>query len=213
MAKFTEEQKKIALVLLHEPKTIEELNKQLNLPYNTLVAQLKEMLRMNVITKEGFPTKYSLKENIASEVLRRKKISEEDDNALRIRAYIELQAIEETLLKKNLGRLEEALKKEQTFIVYSLEKAKIIKENEGEYYLTHIEVNLSVKDFTALVRFMFFYAPSSIEVIKPEKISFSSQDLQDGLVDMADMVSKYSAYITKILNKEELEKFHSKLYA
>ncbi|MDD5163348.1 MAG: hypothetical protein PHD95_04025 [Candidatus ainarchaeum sp.] len=210
MPKFTEEQKKIAMLLLHDAKTIEDLNKQLNLPYNKLSEEVKEMLKLGVITKEGFPTKYRLKEKIASEVLRRKKIAEEDNNALRIRAYIEMQAIEEDLLKKSLEKLAEAMQKDQNFTVYSLEKAKVIQESE--YYFSYIEVNLSIKDFDSLVRFMYFYGPSSIEVISPDKITFASHDLQDGLVNMSDMINKYSAYIAKRLNKEELEKFQEKLY-
>jgi len=210
MAKFSEEQKKIALLLLHEPKTAEDLNKQLNIPYNKLSEELKSMLKIGVVTKEGFPTKYRLKENIALEVLRRKQLAEEDTNAMRIRAYIEMQAIEENLLKKNIDRIADSLKKEKNFIVYSLEKAKIAQE--GEYYLSYIEVNLSIRDFATLVNFMFFYTPSSVEILKPEKVSFSAHDLQDGLVDMADMINKYSAYIAKILNKEELEKFQSQFY-
>jgi len=210
MPKFTEEQKRIAMLLLHEPKTIEELNKQLNLPYNKLSEELKEMLKKEVITKEGFPTKYKLKENIAEEVLRRKKVSETDDSALRLRAYIEMQAIEETLLKKNMDKIAEAMQKETVFTVYSLEKAKVSQQEE--YYSSYIEVNLSVKDFASLIKFMFFYAPSSIEVLKPEKVSFSAHDLQDGLIDMTDMINKYSNYIAKSMNKEELEKFHDKLY-
>ena len=210
MPKFTEEQKRIAMLLWHEPKTIEELNKQLNLPYNKLSEELKEMLKKEVITKEGFPTKYKLKENIAEEVLRRKKVSETDDSALRLRAYIEMQAIEETLLKKNMDKIAEAMQKETVFTVYSLEKAKVSQQEE--YYSSYIEVNLSVKDFASLIKFMFFYAPSSIEVLKPEKVSFSAHDLQDGLIDMTDMINKYSNYIAKSMNKEELEKFHDKLY-
>ncbi|MDD5148096.1 MAG: hypothetical protein PHH08_01380 [Candidatus ainarchaeum sp.] len=211
MPKFTEEQKKIAMLLLHEAKTIEDLNKQLNLPYNKLSEEIKGMLKLGVITRDGFPTKYRLKEKIASEVLRRKKIAEEDDNALRVRAYIEMQAIEEGLLKKNLDKLAEAMQKDQNFTVYSLEKAKIV--HEAEYYISYIEVNLSIKNFDSLVKFVYFYGPSSIEIISPDKITFQAHDFQDGLVNMADMVNKYSAYITKMLNKEELDKFHEKLYS
>jgi len=210
MPKFTDEQKKIAMLLLHEAKTIEDLNKQLNLPYNKLSEEVKGMLKLGVITREGFPTKYKLKEKIASEVVRRKKIAEEDDNAIRIRAYIEMQAIEEDLLKKNLDRLAEAMQKDPHFVVYSLEKAKTVQE--GEYYLSYIEINLSIRDFDSLVRFMFFYAPSSIEVISPDKIAFAAHDFQDGLVTMSDLINKYSSYISKIINKEELDKFHEKLY-
>jgi len=210
MARFSEEQKRIALLLIHGPKTAEELNGQLNIPFNKLTDELKAMIKLGVIEKQGFPTKFALKKNIAHEVQKRKKIAETDLNKLRIRAFIEMQAIEEELLKKQLQRLEETMNKDKSFTLYSLDKAKI--EKHDEYYSTYFEINFSVKDFASLIRFMFFYGPSSVEVVKPAKIEFSAQDLQDGLMEAADMVQKYSTAIHRLLNREELEKFNTELY-
>ena len=198
------------MLLLHEPKDAEELNKQLSIPYNKLMEELKGMLKLGVIEKEGYPTKYKLKHNIAKEVQRRKQVAEEDQNMVRLRAFIEMQAIEPDLLKKQMGALKDALEKDKAFTLYAAEEAEAVKE--GEHYSSYLDVNFSVTDFVSLVRFMFFYGPSSIEVVKPDKIEFSAQDLQDGLVDMADMVQKYTQYITKILSREELEKFTRQLY-
>lgn len=210
MAQFSGDQKKIAMLLLYGPKTAEELNKQLDMPYDRLMQELKEMLKLDVISRDGYPTKYRLKEAIVTEVKRRKRISEEDSFKLRIHAYIEMKAIEEELLTKQLSRIENALQIERDFTIYSLEKAEIIKE--GEYYSSYLEVNMTLRDFTSLVRFMFFYGPSTVEVLKPDKIEFTAQDLQDGLIDVSDMVHKYTEYITKLMNREELERFHKNLY-
>jgi len=210
MARFSEEQKRIALLLIHGPKTAEDLNSQLNIPFNKLTDELKAMIKLGVVEKQGFPTKYSLKKNIASEVQKRKKIAESDLNKLRIRAFIEMQAIEEDLLKKQLDKLEEAMDKDKSFTLYSLDKAKI--EKHGEYYSTYFEINFSVKDFASLIRFMFFYGPSSVEVVKPSKIEFSAQDLQDGLMEAADMVQKYSNVVHKLMSRDELAKFNTELY-
>jgi len=210
MARFSEEQKRIALLLIHGPKTAEELNAQLNIPFNRLTEELKAMMKLAVIEKQGFPTKYCLKKNIAQEVQKRKKIAETDLNNLRIRAFIEMQAIEEELLQKQIENLEETMKKDKNFTLYSLDKAPV--EKQGEYYSTYFEINFSVKDFASLIRFMFFYGPSSVEVVKPAKIEFSAQDLQDGLMEAADMVQKYSTAIHRLLNRAELEKFHESLY-
>lgn len=210
MGRFTEEQKRIALLLLHEPKTAEELNKQLSIPYNKLMEELKGMLKMDVIEREGYPTKYRLKENIAKEVQRRKQIAEDDINKVRLHAYIEMQAIEEELLKKQMAKVKEALQQEGQLTIYALEEAEPVKQ--GEYYSSYLDVNFSASDFSSLIRFMFFYGPSAIEVIKPNKIEFSAQDLQDGLVDLADMIQKYTQYITRMLTREELDKFHAELY-
>ena len=121
-----------------------------------------------------------------------------------------MQAIEEELLKRQIGKLEETLNKDKNFTLYGIDKALV--EKQDEYYSTYFEVNFSVKDFASLIRFMFFYGPSSVEVVKPAKIEFSAQDLQDGLMEAADMVQKYSSAIHKLLNREELEKFNTELY-
>ena len=210
-SRFTPEQKRIALLLMHSPKTAEELNKQLNIPYSRLMEELKGMLKLKVVEKEaGFPTKYMLKENIAVEVKRRQKIAEEDQFKIRLKAFVEMQAIEENLLKKQLDKLEKVMRADQAFTIYSLERAPI--EKNGEYYSSFVEANFTVKDFVSLVRFMFFYGPSAVEVIKPERIEFSAQDLQDGLLDISAMVQKYASFIAKRLNKEELDQFYEKLF-
>ena len=69
--RFSDEQKKIAILLLNEPKTEEQLNKQLNIPFDRLMLELKTMVKLNVISKEGYPTKYKLKQDIIDEVQKR----------------------------------------------------------------------------------------------------------------------------------------------
>ena len=210
MPAFTEEQKRIALLLLHEPKTIEEINKQLEIPYDKLSQQMKEMLKLDVVERNGYPPKYRLKENIVKEIRRRQHISEEDTYKIRVKAYVEMQAIEEDLLKKQLDKMAVQLQNEKDFTVYKVEKAEIIKEET--YYTSYLDLNFSVKDFTALVKFVFFYGPSTVEIIKPERIELSTHDLQDGLIEMSEMVHKYTEMIATMLNKEQLEKFHRELY-
>lgn len=210
MPRFTEEQKRVALILMHGPKTAEELNKQLNIPFNKMAEELRLMIKHGVLEKEGYPTKYRLKKNIAEEVMRRKQVADSDSNKLRIRAFIEMQAIEESLLEKQAKKLEEAMRKDKSFTIYTLEKAPA--EKAGEYYSTYFELNFSVKDFASLIRFMFFYGPTGLEVLKPPKVELSAQDLQDGLAELADMVQKYNSYIQRMMNKQELERFHQNLY-
>ena len=82
----------------------------------------------------------------------------------------------------------------------------------NDYYSSFLDVNFSVKSFSALVRFMIFFGPTSVEVIKPDKITFSAQDLQDGLIDLSDMVQGYTEYITKLMNRQELESFNRELH-
>ncbi len=211
MAQLPELQKRIGMHLQHRPGTMEEMQKALGIGSSELSSELKQLLRLELIEKlPGFPIKYALKKGISSELERRKGIEAEDPNKLRLKIIIEIQAIEESLLKKQIDDIAKALRKEENFTIYALDAAEIIKE--GEHYSSYLEVNLTVKNFKALVRLMFFYGPTSVEVIKPKEYKFSAADLQDALVDFAQMVHNYTEYITKLMNRKELDEFYGKVF-
>jgi len=210
MVSFSDDQKKIALLLLNEPKTEEELNKQLNIPYDKLTQELKTMLKLNLIAREGYPTKYRLKQELIDKINERKKISEKDAFRIRVRAIIEFKAIEETLLKKHVNEIRRALEKEEVFTIYDVEEAEIIEEDE--MFSSFLEVNLSVKNFQSLIRFLFYYGPTSIEVIRPSKIELNQFEFQEGLVELAEIFQKYATFFTQHLNQEELTKFYKEAY-
>jgi len=208
--KFTDEQKSIAMALLHGPKTLEELGKQLNIPSDTLMGQIKEMLQLELLRKDGFPTRYYLNESVSQGVLKRKELEEIDSNKIRLRITIEVQAVEEELLKKQLEDIMVALKKERAFLIYDSRIGEPVKMEE--HYSSFIEANLSVNDFRSMVRLVLFYGPSAVEVVKPAKVEFNASEIQEGLVDMAEMVQNYTSYIAKLMSRKELEEFNAKFY-
>lgn len=211
MAQLSELQKRIGSHLQHRPGTMEEMQASLKIGSSELSAELKQMLKLELIEKlPGFPIKYALKKGISSELERRKSIEVEDPNKLRLKIIIEVQAIEESLVKKQIDDIAKGLRREENFTIYALDSAEIIKE--GEHYSSYLEVNLTVKNFKALVRLMFFYGPTSVEVIKPKEYKFSAADLQDALVDFAQMVHNYTEYITKLMNRKELDEFYGKVF-
>jgi hypothetical protein len=210
MVSFSDEQKKIALLLLNEPKTEEELNKQLNIPYDKLTHELKTMLKLNLIQKEGYPTKYRLRKDIVEKIQERKKISEIDAFKIRVSAIIEFKAIEESLLKRHVKKIAQALKKEKNITIYDIEEAEVIKEDE--MYSAYLDINFTVKNFSALIKFLFYYGPTNIEVLRPNKIEISQFEFQEGLIELSDIFQKYADFFTKKLNQEELENFSRKIY-
>ena len=210
MPRFNENQKRIAVLLLHESKTAEELREQLNIPYDSLMKELRLMLKLDLISKEGYPTKYWLKREISDAVRKRKLIAEKDKNKMRLRVNIEVQAIEETLLKKQLKEIQETIRQEQDFTIYDVVEAAPIKQEE--HYSSYLDVNLSVRDFHSLMKLMFLYGPTSVELIRPEKVELTAGELQDGLILISDMVHSYTEFIARHLNREELAEFNRKLY-
>lgn len=208
---LSNEQKQIAKALTRKQSTIEELSKALKLTESEIAGSIKDMLKLELVEKSsGYPTAYKLKAAITNELGRRKEIESKDMFKLRLKIIIEAHAIEEILLKKQLDDIETALRKEPDFTIYEMSRAKT--EKSGEYYASFLEANLTVKNLKAVVRLMFFYAPTAIEVVKPKEFSFSMADLQDALVDWSGMVHGYTDYITKLMTREELEEFHSKLF-
>ncbi len=210
MSKFSDDQKKIALLLLSEPKTEEELQKQLNLSYDKLLVELKGMLKLGLLTKEGYPTRYRLRQDIINELQKRKKIAEDDSFKIKVRAIIELKAVEANLLKKHIEKLKEALASEKSFTVYGISVADIVEEDE--MCSSFMELTITVKDFSALIGFLFYYAPSSIEVMKPSKIEFSQSEFGDGLVFLTELFQKYAQFAMKHLDKESMDKFNKEIY-
>ncbi len=208
--RFSEEQRRIAVLLMSESKTAEELNKQLNIPYDQLMKELKEMLRLKVISQEGYPPKYKLKPDIYEAIRKRKEIEAEDSFKLRLKIIIEAKAIEQDILKKQMKDIEKALRKEKDFTIYDIRRARIIKD--GEYYSAYQDINLSVRNFKALVKLMYFYGPVSAEVIKPNKYEIAISDLQEGLADMAHMIQSYNQYVLELMSRKELNEFYNKLY-
>ena len=213
MAKFqlSELQKKIGLSILHNSKTAEELVKDLGVSYEDLTGELKEMMRLNLIKMSGYPLKYSITKEISEALSQRSQIAEKDPFKIRLALIIEAQALEEELLLKEMKNIESAMRKEKDFTVYSSKLSEPAKN--GEYYANYLEAELSVKDFTSMVKLMYFYGPVSVEVLKPEKLELSASELQDGLGLMLNMIQSYNHTMLKLMNRQELEQFYKKIYS
>ncbi|MDO8626970.1 MAG: hypothetical protein Q7K42_00760, partial [Candidatus Diapherotrites archaeon] len=113
MVQYTDLQKKIAVLIMHEPKTAETLSKQMHISYDQLMLELKELLKLNVVERFGFPTKYKIKDEISSELNRRKEIQETDSNKIRLRAIIEAKGSTEAKLDELLNNILDAMKQDK----------------------------------------------------------------------------------------------------
>lgn len=207
---FNEKQKKLSSALINGPLSLDQLAERTHLKMSEAQEELKFLMQLKLVTLQGTPPVYALKDDIASELKRRKSIEMEDDNPFRVQIMIEVQGIEEALVQTQAQKILDNLAKEPFYKIYSQKIEKV--EKVEEKYSTFVDVNLSVRDFRAMVRLMFFYGPASIEVIKPSKIEFTLTDFQDGLVDMTDMVHAYANYIMGILSRKQVEEFNTKLF-
>lgn len=210
MAKIAETQKNLSRHLVAGPKTVDQLQALTGLSFSVIEKDLKEMLKQKLVERDGSSNRYALAPAIRTELVRRAQIEQKDVHPWRIRAFIEIQAIDETILSKETEKFMQTMRNDKRFTIYKLESAPV--EQKGEYHGTFVEINFSVKDFSSLMAFCVFYGPSAIEVIKPEQITIEANDLQDALVFLSDMVHKYTSVIAKQMNRQELENFHKSIY-
>ena len=204
---FPENQKKIALKLLSNSQTLDELVESTSFDKKVIEKELTKMLKMKLVKKSE--DRYLLESKIANELNKRKALQEVDPYELRVQAFIEMQAIKKDLLETYLGKLEESLKKYEDITIYSISKEKSLKQ--GEYFSSFIDLNCTVKDLAALIKFMFFYGPTSVEIIKPEKFEIKADDLQDALMTVSQMTQNYTNYIAKLIKEKEINDLDRKI--
>lgn len=214
MQRFNKIEKYIALILLDGQTEEKNLIAKIKSKYGVEVSSealnvaVSNLETPKLIQREG--GKLKLNDLIKNEIFRWKEIEDKDSFRLKIQAIIEIQAIEEEFLRKELNRVSNAVQKEVGFTVYSISTAKIIKQDEA--YSSFIDVTLSVKDFRALTKFIIFYAPATLEILKPSKITFDAFELQEGLLDLSEFYQKVAQETLKLMNRKELEDFYHRQY-
>jgi hypothetical protein len=199
-------QKEIAKAISKEGKDEDELQKSLpNADYDTLVSALKNMLSLKLITKEGYPVKYSLSEGLAQKLFERKQMSENDKNDIRVSILIESKADDKGKLRRAMEDILGKLRIDKTYFLYDSNIADIIVHDD--LFSTYISAEVSCATINDLLRLVYFYGVTSIDVIKPTKYNLTMSDLQQSLFTIVDMTHGYAQMIfdlrTKLANLEK----------
>lgn len=209
--RITEVQRKIAVLLLVESKTVEDINKQLDLGYDVITNELNIMMKLGLVNKTSdFPTKYVLDDHIISELKKRKEIAEKDSYRIKINMIVDVEGVIKEIVEKHIENVKNLLEKEKDITIYDIKKSDIL-EQDNSYY-GYVTITCTVKDFSALIRLMMFYAPSSIEVVSPNKYDVSLYELQDGLIELSQKTQMYIKELQKRLSKEETRSIMQKFY-
>lgn len=208
---LTDSQKRMMALMLQKPQTAESLAAALQMAYGPVMDDLKVLMSQKLVEKEGYPTQYHLVNLVHQKVEKRRELSSKDPFHLRLRAVIEVQGMEETLVSKGLAELEHELRHQpDRFTVYECIAAK--PQLEGELYTAFLDVEFSIKDFKNIVYLMFNYGPVSVEVIKPDQIELSAFDLQDALTDFSEFVHRYTTYIMQNMKRDEIERMNRSFF-
>ncbi len=195
-------QKQIGLLLAKEKLTAEEIAERLNKDIHDVMDALKEMLKMRLIVKEGTPPKYALAPHIRVAL-------EEEPEKLLVHGIIEVESVDESLLKRSLEEIVEGLKKD--FNVKKVAVSDIEQDKETGSYYGHIDVTVDFPNIESLFYFIFFYGPTVIEVLTTENLQIDPGDLQRAALLAAGMVQGYVSLISKLMTRKEIEEFNRDL--
>ena len=209
--RISEIQRKIAVLLLVEPKTIEDINKQLDLGFDAITKEINNMLKMGLVKKTNeYPTRYVLDDYIIQELKKRKEIAEKDSYKIKIQMIIDVDGIVKEVVDKHLDNIKMLLEKEKEITIYDIKKSDLLEQDNS--YFGYIDVTCTVKDFASLIRLVMYYSPSSIEVLSPTKYDISMYELQDGLIELSQRTQTYIKELQRRLTKEEAQLAMQKFY-
>jgi len=192
----------IARCLKDGPKTEPELQKMIpGASYELLVEALNNMLSLKLISKDGFPLKYSIHPEVLEKLEQRKEILSKDDNPIRAHIIIESKANDKTTLRTFMEDVDKSLRKNPNYVIYNTNIAEIIVQDG--LFSTFLSGEVSCPSLDSLFKLIYFYGVTSIDIIKPQKLTIHISELQEAVNGITDLVTNYVEEIYKL--KQELE--------
>ena len=190
-------QKEIAKKIYPEAKTEEELKSLIPEASHELLSRaLRNMLLLKLIKKDGYPVKYHISKEIADKLTNRRKLSNSDKNQIRLNIIIESKSDDKLGLRKAMEDISNKLKEDKSYFIYELKVADIIIHDN--LFSTYIEAELSCVDLASIIRLIYYYGVTSIDVIKPTKLTIPISDLQTSLLTIMDMAHGYADIIFRL---------------
>lgn len=115
---------------------------------------------------------------------------------IRSRAIIEVIGKPKDHIETTMKKYIEQISTDETLILLnkSISEAKELKKDK--VWSTFAELEMIFKGTTALASFCFYYMPSSVEIVKPEKLSLKNHEFSNIINDLqsklhtVDMVAK-----------------------
>ncbi len=123
------------------------------------------------------------------------------DNKIQSRVIIEILGKPKEHVEETMKKMVETIKGNEKYNVLETHFTEL-KEME-EMWGTFVELEIETKNVSVLIEFCFDYMPSSIEVIKPNKLEMTDKKISDMLNDLQARLHKVDM-TTKQLSNENL---------
>jgi chromatin segregation and condensation protein Rec8/ScpA/Scc1 (kleisin family) len=118
----------------------------------------------------------------------------------------EVQGNDAKLVKQALAQIVDRLKKDKVIVL----KKHLSKPDEigKSWYSVFAEIGVLVYGFEGLINLAMKYAPSSVEIEAPDKITVSARELQSSMVGISTMVTTLAqtAHLARLKTRKMLPK-------
>ena len=203
MVEYSEEQQRIAKSLLQSPKTLEELRDELGIDASTLNQELAGLLKLRVV--ERIDEKYKLIDLVEKAV--KGQPAKPIEGKFQTHFIIEATSLDKEALEKQLGLLEDKIKKENVRID-EIQRMDAI-ENKGVYN-AYIDVTISTDSLYDMVAFIINYGPTSVEVLKPKSTELTTKQMQEIMQQVSSAVYYYTSLIIQLKHAQLVKKMREK---
>lgn len=195
MVEYTEKEQRIAKFLLEGSKTVLEIREKTGLTLPEVNEALKKLITLRVAEKTD-EDKYKLISYVEEQI---KGFKGEVKQNYRAMMIIEALSMGKEALEKQLGLLEEKLKREKIKII----KMKTAEaQQQGENYTSYIELECYTTDFSDLMTIIINYGPSSVELLEPKEVKLNLTQAQNTL---NEVISAVHYYVALILSLKQLQ--------
>ena len=123
-------------------------------------------------------------------------MAEEKKEYMRCRAIVEVMGKPKEHVESSIKKYVGEIKKNASFVVVKEQYAPT--KDIDKMFSTFVELEMAVKDVSALVGFCFDYMPSSIEIVRPEHITLINNEISDFLNDLQARLHTTDMLLKKI---------------
>jgi len=134
-----------------------------------------------------------------------------EDGGVLARFIVELQGAPREHLFDTMKMLIAKLKEEENVISVVENEVSQIPEQKG-IYSTFTEFEIVFDDLQKLVGFCFDYAPTSVEIIEPEKFLFQSNVMTDLLNDIVSQIHQHAAVVRDVHAQNKILQYNASAF-
>ena len=129
------------------------------------------------------------------------------------RLYIEVQGNDREISKEALNTtVFERLSNEPNVSLLEVKLYDLKKEDDkDEFYTGVVEIKLIAHDFRWLVNTVMRYGPTAIEIIEPEEVHLSSDQMHSIVADVSSTSQMLSSQLLSLLKDDERRAIYEKI--